>query len=384
MKLAPTALLFHTEEPILIGRSRSVATKIGIDFGRTYQQLYEEWWSGQRKRPRSEKITEEVRESIGRAVELRTNLVSYSYRPFVSGYAVCDKILFEALGRTLGGGTRPRPEILAAFSQNAKGIAVSPAPMDLGDTLTRFASFAWHLPDNDLSSRGNAMVHCDRFPDEQRGADWDSTARTNVHSELEAIFGGQSAAEEVLFYTYAVLSSNEYLDAFETVLYSESRPEEPPRIPIAADSDLRRNLVNIGRRIALCERDDHAVEPLACVRTSWPETADEMRLSRVKVREDEGKIRLEGADGQVAEVTGIPPEVLTLRISGHDVVLGWLRERLYTYLRRTFRPADMHSLVIVLSRIAEQRHLIEESDLLVRKLLDPQALVPTVELPRLE
>ena len=66
----------------------------------------------------------------------------------------CDPNVLSLLKNIGGGGTRYRPELFSAYNHvNTIGISFSPAPKDIGKSLHRFVSFAWFLPDNDLSKR---------------------------------------------------------------------------------------------------------------------------------------------------------------------------------------------------------------------------------------
>lgn len=376
VKLAPSSLLFHTDHEILARRSMSVASRVGVRFTNSFDQLIEEWWRGQHKPPREAKFTDRTREAVGSAAQRRKDaFIRYSYRPFVEGWAISDRHLFEALGETQGDGTRARPEIQEAFAQGAKGIAIAPAPIDLGDTLTRFVSFVWNLPDNDIVARGNAMIFCDMFPDERRGSEWDSIVKSNVTVEAERLFGRSDPESSVLFYTYAVMSSNRYLEAFESVLFAPSSPDEPPRIPIASDPGKRKRLVELGKSIALCEREQYDVDMLDTLRIEWPSTLREFRLRRSRIDYDLKVIKLEGSDGEEVRLSGIPESVLTLRMSGHNVLAKWLREREFAYLRRTFRPQDSDGLLKLISRISAQLGIIEEIDEIIEEILDSATLV---------
>lgn len=365
VKLAPTALLFHTDVNILERRSRALGSRTGSGWLNTAESLRVAWWSGQSKPPNSNKFTDGVRMTVAEAAKGGKAIIPYTFRPFVDGYVLSDDDLFAALKNAPGAGTRCRPEIRAAFSQGARGIAVAPDPVDLGSSLTRFASFCWHLPDNDISARQNARVYCDVVPFEKKGRDWDATAHDNISEDVSSLFADQ---RDALFYVYAVMSCQAYLEAFEDVLYQPADPDNPPRVPIAANNEVRGRISELGRRAAECERLGPELSDMGIV-TTWRDKTDEFRLERYSVDPDAGTVMLVGANGISVSVEGIPTEVLALRISGHDVIDRWLRERKYAYLRRSFQRYDLELLVDLLTRISRQLRLLDEVTALLTPVL---------------
>ena len=368
VKLAPTALLFHTDPLQLVARSSAIARsqRHGLS------ALVDQWFNGQQKPPRLCKLTSEVRTALGEAVtEPENNISRYSYRPFVDGFAIVDDGVFEALKSTPGNGTRPRPELRTAFERGAAGMALTPATVDVDDGLFRFVTFAWNLPDNDLVSRGSSRVYCDIYPEVATDPD---TMSSNMTEDISILFGGVDHEHRAaLYYVYAVMNCDAYLDTFEGALYRESDTATPPRVPIFADADLRRKIADMGRMIALCECVDFDVAEASNVRIEWPENTDEIVLTRF-VRESSSPagdaLTLIGENSQRIRVTGIPDGVLGLRVGGYNVVDQWIRERKVNYFRRTFRQEDAAGLREVINRIAYQLSLLKEADDIVRPVLE--------------
>lgn len=377
VKLAPTSLVFHTDPLILERRSRALALRSGGSWSKTPDQLREEWWRGQRKPPPANKFTDGVRAAVGAAAKIGTAIASYAFRPFMDGFILNDDLVFAELNATPGGGTRARPEIRAAFSQGAHGISVAPAPKDLGQSLTRFASFCWQLPDNDLVGRRNAMVFCDLFPEEKRGPNWDPAVHENITSEFRSLFTDPGDA---IFYVYAVMSCQAYLDAFESRLFQLSDPENPARIPVASDPEIRNCIAKLGERAAKCETASGETNPIGLA-ISWPDGVDELAVQKCEVSSDAGSVKLVGSDGASVTIANVPTEVLALRISGHDVVDKWLRERTHAYLRRAFRKEDLKLLVTLLGRISQQLELLGEVSALLEGVLAGHHLVAPPPLP---
>lgn len=375
VKLAPTSIPFHTDQAMLQRRSQAISESDASGFAQDYAGLIEAWWAGQRKPPRANKLTNDVRNAIGRAVQKFGEIcIRYSFRPFSEGWVLWDIDLFEKLQRTPGGGTRFRPEIKAAFSAGAVGIAVAPSPKEIGPTLERFAAFVWYLPDNEMASRQNGMIYCDRYPDQTE----DGQICSNISSQYSRLFNGEQPETDSLFYTYAIMSSRVYLENFHSALFHLTNPLFPARIPLAACPHIRTKLVNLGRQIAHCEREDFVVAHSG-VQFEWPEGITEFRFIRESLDLSTRVITLEGADGVTARVTGVPTGVMDLRISGHNVLSTWLRERRFVYLRRTFRQNDAIALVNLIGRMAHQQLLLEQVDGLVGNLLDTESIIKPPE-----
>ena len=125
IKLAPSSVVFHTDRLQLTARCRDIAARTVTGVA----EHIELWFKGQRRPPRPEKFTDELRSSLGAAVAGSTGeIVQYSFRPFCEGYAVISNKVFEALRSTEGSGTRHRPELLAAYRKAAIGLAVCSGP----------------------------------------------------------------------------------------------------------------------------------------------------------------------------------------------------------------------------------------------------------------
>ena len=154
-------------------------------FFNNFSALFSKWWQGHEKRAKRQNDSLRAFEPCWFKWS-PSEISNYNYRPFLNGFAVIDDNCFKALKDAPGDGTRARPEIRPAFAAGAKGICLAPNPIDLGSSLTRFASFAWCLPD-DVSAR-NAMVYCSYMPDlkpaGRAGEKWDSSQGANFSKEF--------------------------------------------------------------------------------------------------------------------------------------------------------------------------------------------------------
>lgn len=362
VKLAPTAMLFHTQKQILLRRS--------VDLSRTNasaDSLLARWFAGQRKRPTASKLTPLVKSALKTAAT-RDELAPYLFRPFVHGTVLNSNELFAALKQTEGSGVRDRPEVRSAFQSGAIGIAIAPAPSDLGATLTRFACFSWNLPDNDIAARGNAMIYCDRFP-EAHATD-KSILIDNVSNEMAALFAFSSApSKAIAFYAYAVLCCPTFLETFEGILYSPSDPSSPPRILISSDVENRKAIAALGESIAECEMPAYVPSALASLSLAWPSTFAEFSFLKWTYSDDTEELKLFGDCEEIIVFSGVPQQAIGLRIAGHTIIEKWLRERSFAYLTRKFTPLDANELKNLICAICDQFSLIATADEFVKNMI---------------
>ena len=304
IKLAPTSLLFHTDRQQLIARSMGILSPIQANLAR----WKDDWFKGQWRPPRLDKLTDEVRSAVFKAASGSAgSIVDYSFRPFNQGYAIIDEDVFRALARAPGDGTRARPELLAAYEHGAVGIAVVPATEDVDEGMNRFVTFAWYLPDNDLAARGSARVYCDIYPSEDSNPE---TIAGNTSGDIAELFDwAADPSGAVLYYTYAVMNSDAYLDTFEGALYRSGNPEIPPRVPVVADIDLRRQIASLGHEIADYEISTTDAPEIEGLKIEWPEGVGEFRLGNERKHElcsSSGTVTLTGTEGERAMITGVP------------------------------------------------------------------------------
>lgn len=377
VKLGLTAL-FHVDLSQLKRRCKSLASS-----SQPFDEIRRRWFEGQERPPRESKLTPSVRSALGAAVDDPNPVIlSYSFRPFVRGYAVIDDKVFNELAGLDGGGTRARPEIRAAFKQGAVALLIAPGPRDLGASLSRFVSFAWNLPDNDNATRGNSMVYCDQYPSgPKRRAEWDPTALPNTSPAAQLLFKNQpDPGRAIIFYCYAIMSCEAYLEAFEPVLYVSADPDQPFRVPMAADPSSRERLVDLGRQLAECEDFDAEVPARDSIKVDWPDDVDEFNLVGYTINDQDGKVELHGPSEERAVLSGVSSAACSHRIAGHQVLEKWLRERKFAYLRRTFRNQDCTELLEVINRLERQLELLREIHDLVKPLVDdPELLEPPVQ-----
>ncbi|GGZ19849.1 N-6 DNA methylase [Shewanella chilikensis] len=360
VKLAPSAMLFHTSEPMLLRRTQELGNaKISNSV------LIKKWFSGQKRPPSSAKLTVDVKSKLLKAAQNKV-VSSYNFRPFVYGKVLNDDDLFSALSAAPGGGTRARPEVRKAFMEGAVGISFSPSTIDLGSTLTRFSSFSWALPDNDIVARGNAMIYCDQFSFRTKSGDLEVSS--NLNPRVESLFYfSENVQRSALYYIYAVSSSSSYLDSFEGVLYGPSNPVSPPRIPIASDLQIRKMLTMLGEELALLENPDYCPEHSRTLSPVQPIPAN-FRLNRHSYDASTNSLLLIGEQGTIT-IDNVPEFIFGLKISGHNVVDKWLREKNTNYFRKDFGNIELEELISLLNRVELQFGVLSKIDPIVEKMI---------------
>lgn len=364
IKLAPSGMLVHANRDVLWRRSRDIA-----DVSLPAETLRQNWFAGQDRPPATTKFTDPVRTEIKNAVDSNSDSLfrRYAYRPFYYPFALISEPLLDKLTKAGGQGTRARPEVMAAFdSTETLGIAIAPAPQDLGESLHRFASFCWFLPDNDLCSRGNAHVFCNQFPTYKKpGTTWDPTPITNIHPNLIDHFSHQShlgtleLSQLFVFYVFAMLSSDAFLDEFEGALFTASDSSKRPRIPVVSDWEIFNNIAAFGKDLANLEHPSYEVE----LRPGYADLEDkfstEFNLGRFRIDAAAEKIDLFADSGALAvDLHPIPKSVLSFEVSGYNVVQQWLKYNSYRYTRASFGAPQYKALLDLLNRIELQSVII--------------------------
>ena len=370
-KLAPTALFVHASKPVLQRRSREIGCA-----QTSVVELKERWFSGQRKPPSESKLTTDVRMRILNAAANEESYRRYAFRPFVSMHLLLDDELLRVLSRLGGGGTRLRPEVASAFStEGAIGIAIAPSPIDIGEDLHRFATFCWHMPDNDLCARGNAHIFCDRFPDNKpagRGK-WNPTPKDNISALLLSAVRSlrpDTSPRDLVFYSYAVLCSGTLLEAFADAYFTASAKENIPRIPIVKDLETMERLIEKGRKLAELESPDVDVEVPDWVADFEGQYRGQFNLRRSVIDSEYLEIRLysERKSPEI-RLEGVPEGLLKLTISGYEVIACWLKFHSFAYTRTAFSETEFKSLLRLLACLHMQTVLTEEVDALLEPVI---------------
>lgn len=371
LKLAPTHLLVHFNKGQLRRRNKFIANET-----HSYEEIKERWYKGQTKPPAQKKLSHEVKTCLANS-DLR--IVDYSYRPFLTANLLLDNTLMDALRKTEGGGMRERPEVQAAYEdESVFGFVAAPAPADIATKIKKFTSFSWYLPDNDLASRGNSHIFCNKFPDYKKSQKkWRKEVRSNINTSLLTIMSetyGVPACElsdEIVFYAYAVLNSDLYLHTFEGKLYATAG--EWPSIPIPRDKSLFDQMSNVGKSMAAIEKKDYQSKHVVEV------FDNNLLLHETEIHSfslSDKIITIIDARNYKIKSQEIPVNELHFESSGYEVVREWLKYHSYAYYRKACSLEDFKDLYNLLGRIRDFIHWVRMSDDIMRKLLNSSFITP--------
>lgn len=371
IKLAPTTLFVHSSKPLLKRRSIEIA-----DLAKSYIDVKEKWFSGQRKLPSESKLTADVRRRLGKAARRDDSYRRYAFRPFLPMHLLLDNELLRLMAMLGGGGTRLRPEVVAAYNQpETVGIAIAPSPIDIGQDLHRFATFCWDMPDNDLCSRGNSHVFCSHFPENKPAGrrTWDPTSKNNINEALLVAIQGvrpDTTPREVVFYVYAVLCSNALLEAFADAYFTASATENIPRIPIVRDPDAIAKLIALGQEIAEIENPSAKLQLIDWVAPLEAAYEKQFNLMKFTVDDVRCEVRLysERSDPEVT-LNGIPQELLQMTVSGYEIVACWLKFHSFAYTRTVFTDEEFRDFLRLLSCLDLQSAIIQKIDAVLEHVI---------------
>lgn len=367
LKLAPTSFFIHADAPVLQRRTGEIA-----DAAITPADIITRWYKGQSKPPQTTKFSAPVRTALANEIagDPAGAIGTYAYRPFLNLPALISENVLSVLAKAPGKGTRYRPEILAAYrDERTMGIAVAPAPKDLGDSLHRFASFCWYPPDNDLCKRGNAHVLCNYFPEyKERRANWNSAPQLNINRGFLTAIGSESP-DRVVFYVYGILCSNAYLDAFEPALFTTAG-DQPPRVPLPPDLETFEAISVLGEELAQLEKHvpDEDLYIAEVYRPYLERLENDFKVTSFRIDEEGESLTLLAGTNEFT-IRPIPRDILEFQIGGYQVLQQWLKVHTNTYTRTAFTQAHLKRLLHTLHSMSQQVAAINRLDRLVQPLV---------------
>lgn len=378
-KMAPTALFTHVKMSMLKRRSREIAAG-GIDAARA-------WINRQDKKVVDAKIIafQQAMNTCSNRHELDAALSAAikpcSFRPFVNSNVLLWDVVLEHVGSVGGGGTRIRPEIRKMYdTEGTVGFALSHAPKDLDELLGQFASFCWYFPDNDLSKRGNGHVYMNQYVDMATG-----NIFNNIHQSLLATLTGvtglskSECAKKVVFYSYAVLCSQVYLDEFFGALFTVNQSDRRCRIPIVNDKDVFLILADLGEKIANLEKADST--PDNVLEYDYDFLLDQLPAgfhlehSRAAAKSpfDEENEQFIVRDETTGEEIRIycPVAIQKFTVSGYNVVKDcWLKFHSYRYTNCEFSRNDFRELLNLFNAISMQMQYVSDVDNIIHDIIN--------------
>lgn len=369
IKLAPSSLFVHISKPILKRRSSKIA-----DLEIPANDIISNWYQGQDRPPNTTKFTEGVRREIGNALGgSQSSIFDYSFRPFLTIPALISETVLQELTQAPGGGTRYRPEVISAFKfPETIGIAIAPSTKELGESLHRFASFCWALPDNDLCKRGNSHIFCNVFPEYKRTRrSWNPNPVANINTELLERLG-ISDPKDIVFYVYGVLCSDVYLDEFEGALFTMSNSDTWPKIPVPSNLSKFKKIAEYGKKLAENEKSVSMSEmelkqPFSDFKSLH---LSEFQLTRFFIKPEEESLTLIGNNNTELEIKPIAREILEFQVAGYQVLQQWLKMYSYVYSRSNFTYENYTNLLYLLQSISNQINIIRNIDREVTELIN--------------
>lgn len=372
IKLAPTAMFTHVKSAMLKRRSKEIASG-GVTSAKP-------WFEKQDRTPKDDKISafQTALNNCGdtRSIDrlLSENIKAYTFRPFLTSNVLLWIDLLKQYARVGGGGTRLRPEIISAY-ENADtiGFAMAHAPKDLNPTLSQFVSFCWYYPDNDMCTRGNSHIYMNQFPEKRTGR-----MTVNINNDLLHTVAGmlekseEDAAKDVVFYVFAILCSQTYLDEFEGALNTVNQSGNRARVPFVNNRDVFYQIVSLGREIAELEKSDYSPENILgydyeTLMDSVPADFYLQNSAKPFDEENEELLLSNGTD----EIRVYCPIMLQqLNISGYDVIKNsWLKFNSYNFTHCGFNRDDMRKLLDFLNTLATHARYVSRLDAIVHEVL---------------
>lgn len=375
IKLAPTSIFTHIKAPMLKRRSKDIA-KRGVIAAK-------EWLGNQDKPPQAMEVNFFAEElaSYGtpEAIDalLEENITDYAFRPFLSMKAFLWQDLLKKFSHVGGRGTRRRPEIYAAYnSKNTVGFALSHSPKDQKSLLRQFASFCWYYPDNDLCRRGNSYIYLNQYP-LKRGRN--AAIGNNINDYLSVIVAkllGKSpkaVSSDIVFYVYAVLCSQVYLDEFEGALYTTNRSDLRPRIPFVDNPDIFSRLCALGKNVANLEKRDYTPSnrfgfDYESIKSSIPAG---FRLKWNDNPFDEERELFILSDGNTQIEIPCSIEIQRISISGYDILKNvWLKFNSYNFTHCALSSADVEGLLNLMNALAEYIYFVGQIDIIMHGVVE--------------
>lgn len=372
IKLSPTSIFTHKKAPMLKRRSKEIMQR-GLSAA-------EEWLGNQDKPPKKVEtlfFADELKNhGNSQAIDALLDLYikDYTFRPFLPMKAFLWQDLLKKYAKVGGGGTRRRPEISAAYNaEGTVGLALSHSPKDQKDTLKQFVSFCWYHPDNDLCRRGNSYIYLNQYPG--KGSDGVKVSN-NINDKLCAVLSKvlgvstDDVATEVVFYTFAVLCSQVYLDTFEGALFTVNRSDMRPRIPIVCEPSVFRNLSSLGNKLANLEKRDYTPRNIMNfdVNAILAQLPDNYKLKTIDFDEEHELIIL--TDGLTTIEIPCPIDVQRINIGGYDVLKHvWMKFNSYNYSHCILSSDDVIELLTLINKLLEHISLVGKVDLIMHNIV---------------
>jgi type I restriction-modification system DNA methylase subunit len=375
IKLAPTALFTHVRAPFLKRRSRDIAQR-GV-------AATTEWLGRQDKPPKDDKVNafSTALNACGTSTQidrlLTENITTYSFRPFLLSNVLLWQDVLKKYSRIGGGGTRLRPEIVQAYyNEHTVGFAMAHAPKDLSPALNQFVSFCWYFPDNDMCSRGNSHIYLNQYSSGTDGAmlcNIDQNLLRKVAALLDT--DASETARQIVFYSYAILCSQKYLDEFEGALFIVHRADQRARVPMVRNAAKFSDICLLGKQVASLEKQDFVPDNvlgldydgiLAMLTPGF-----HLENSPHPFEAENEMLILKSGNNTIS--IPCPLALQRMSISGYDVIKNcWLKFNSYNFTHCDFSRQDLKDLLDLLNKLTMHIELVGQIDEAIQPILDMQ------------
>ena len=371
IKLAPTSILTCTNGTTLVRRAKEIS-KNSLSENKS-------WFTGQPKPPNPTKI-ESFKEFINKNTndsnfyeKIGSYKKLYSFRPYVLSNVLLWPELIRSFATVGGGGSRLRPEIIQAYKNSeTMGFAMAHAPKELSSELHQFVSFCWYLPDNDMCSRGNSHIYMTDYPEKKTDGSFESA--NNIDSYLlKAINKMRPGKTEkqnknaLLFYCYAFLCSQKFLDTYEGAIYTVSRSDQRVRIPVVSNLSVFESIAALGLQLASLEKEEYRMLITTKTQSVIDHTPASFTLKEFTLNEEEEVVTL--SDGSESIDIPCPLEVMRLEISGYMVLSDFLKFNSYSFTKTVLGSDGVLKIFEEISRLKNHIDLVKKIDDLAEPVL---------------
>ncbi len=371
VKTGCTALVTHPEKETLIRKLKDYTIEKISD-----EEIYEKYFKGQKVNPYKEGRFGKgwKRAFVAREIEktFKDGLIfNYDFRPFLKGYVFYSKSVMKEASKD---GGRARPELEKIFVDNDYSsdyaLALAKNPSQIGNDLDQFVSIVNNLPDNDLSSRGNAYIFPIVFP-EQRTSELKGNINDKIIKIVKELYDSETdekkIANDLVLYIYAILSSNTYREHYYEIIY-HGLLKGMVRVPLPVEKDLYFKLRDLGNELAKAQ--------LSKVNINLSESTIECEgdinipVQKIIYSIDEKTILFKGYHKQESfTLKNVPSEVYGYSIMGYDVLDTYLKYKKYPYINRGLSDVDIKEIIKMIESLVKYMKTIEGIDSVVEEIL---------------
>jgi predicted helicase len=243
------------------------------------------------------------------------NIKAILYRPFDIRYTYYT-------GKSRGFHCMPRNEVMRHMLKENLGMVIGRQGLAVGDNqLWNLVTISQSIIDFNLFYRGGGLIiPLYLYPDEHKEDIFASSERElNISKELLERFAKQWQAfqpEQLFYYVYAILYSNQYRERFAQYLRMDF-----PRIPFTEDYELFSNLADLGKELA----EIHLLRSprLSPLSGRYQGSGSNDMVEYIKYDEDACTVHI----NPDKYFEGITPELWNYHIGGYQVLYKYLKDR---------------------------------------------------------